>query len=156
MQDEITHFVTGLLSGNVPHAAAAEGRRQIRMADEYESVSDYIENIWKFDRKLRRNGLHFTDKQRGGLRELHTVVTQYVRSTNAANREQDRAAFLRLDGLSKQIRRTIKDLRRDHLEDLSSVTIAPQVSVAFMATLNGYARVRDHAQNIGQVISGEK
>ena len=156
IQDEITHFVTGLLSGSVPHAAAEEGRRQIRMADEYESISDYIDNIWKFDRKLRRNELRFTDKQRGGLRELHALVTQYVRSTNAANREQDAAAFLRLEGLNKQIRRSIKELRRDHLEDLSTVTIAPQVSVAFMATLNAYARVRDHAQNIGEVISGEK
>jgi phosphate:Na+ symporter len=156
IQDEITRFVTNLLSGSAPQTAAEEGRGQIRMAHEYESIGDYIDDIWKFDRKLRRSDLRFTDKQREALRELHALVANYVCSVNAANREQDAAAFLRLVGLSKQIRRTIKEYRRDHLEDLSSITIDPQVSVAFMATLNAYARVRDHAQNIGEVISGDK
>jgi phosphate:Na+ symporter len=156
IQDEITHFVTNLLSGSAPHAAAEEGRRQIRMAHEYESIGDYVDNIWKFDRKLRRSGLRFPDKQRAVIRELHALVAEFVRGTNAANREQDGAAISRLDALSKQIRRTIKECRRGHLDDLSTEAINPQVSVAFMATLNAYARVRDHARNIGEVIAGEK
>ncbi len=42
------------------------------------------------------------------------------------------------------------------LDDLSSGEIPPLVSVAYLATLNAYARVRDHSQNIAEVISGEK
>ena len=41
MQDEIAAFVTDLLAGNVPHSVADEARRQLRIADEFESISDY-------------------------------------------------------------------------------------------------------------------
>ncbi len=64
IQDEVSEFVTNLLSGNVPHSVAVEARRQIRIADEYESISDYIVNLDKFDRKLRRDGHRFTLEQR--------------------------------------------------------------------------------------------
>ena len=59
MHDEVASFVTHLLSGNVPHTIADEGRRQLRMADEYESVSDYVAHLDTFDRKLRRDGHRF-------------------------------------------------------------------------------------------------
>ncbi|MCH8830526.1 MAG: Na/Pi cotransporter family protein [Planctomycetes bacterium] len=156
VQDEVTVFVTSLLAGNIPHSTAEEGRRQIRMADEYESVSDYIDSILNFDRKLRKNDLRFAENQLDGLLELHGLVAEYLRSVNQANREQNDAAFVKLEGLSRQVRQTAKRLRKAHLEDLSTATIAPQVSVAFMAALNSYSRVRDHAQNIGEVITGEK
>lgn len=83
-------------------------------------------------------------------------MTEYVVGTNRANSEENPVAFRKLAGTSRRIRRLIKELRRDHLADLSTETIALQVSVAFMATLNAYARVRDHAQNIGEVITNEK
>ncbi|MFQ5731172.1 MAG: Na/Pi cotransporter family protein [Planctomycetaceae bacterium] len=156
VQDEVSHFVTNLLAGNVPHTVAEECRRQMRMADEYESVSDYIDSIHKFDRKLRQNDLRFTGRQRDNLDRLHDLVAEYVRAVNQANRDENSDAFLKLEGLSKDIRRTVKELRRDHLDVLSTETIAPQISVAFLATLNSYSRVRDHALNIGEIIAGEK
>lgn len=156
VQDEVTHFVTHLLANNVPHATAEEGRQQIRMADEYESISDYIDNIWKFCRKLHRDELRFTDKQRAAIAELHGLIEQYLKVINEANRQQNAAAIVKSEGLKKQIRRAIKDSRRAHLEVLSTESIEPQVGVAFMATLNAYDRVSDHTQNIGEAVAGEK
>lgn len=156
VQDEVSEFVTDLLARNVPHAVAEEGRQQLRMADEYESISDYVDNIWKFDRKLRKAELRFTDRQLVALKTLHEQVSEYVQAVNLANANSNADAFLKLEAQGKAIRRTIKESRRDHLEVLSTETIAPQVGVAFMSTLNAYARVRDHAQNIGEVIAGEK
>lgn len=156
IQDEITHFVTDLLAGSVPHAAAEEGRQQIRMADEYESVSDYIDNMWKFDRKLRKSDLRFSEKQREALGVLHNQVREFLSNVNQANERQDIAALMKIDAMGKQIRKTIKEYRRKHLEDLSTEVIAPQVSVAYMATLNAYARVRDHLQNVCEAIANEK
>ena len=156
VQDEVSEFVTSLLARNVPHAVAEEGRQQLRMADEYESISDYIDNIWKFDRKLRKAELRFTDRQQAALKTLHDQVTEYVQAVNLANANSNPDALPKLETQAKTIRRTIKESRRNHLEVLSSETMPPQVGVAFMSTLNAYARVRDHAQNIGEVIAGEK
>jgi phosphate:Na+ symporter len=156
MQDEIAVFITNLLSGNVPHAIADEARRQLRMSDEYESVSDYIANLDKFDRKLRRDGHRFSPERRAEIVELNRHVAEYLAAINDALRKGNRNVLVKTDPMSKRIRNEIKQLRRNHLDDLSNNSIAPPVSVAYLASLNAYARVRDHAYNIAESISGEK
>lgn len=156
MQDEIAEFVTGLLSGNVPHAVAEEARRQLNMADEYESISDYITNLNKFDRKLRRAGHRFTDEQRTGIVGLNRQAIEYLKTINTALIKVDRNVLTQTAPAADRIRKEVKQLRRQHLDDLSTGNIPPQVSVAFLATLNAYSRVRDHSHNIAEVVSGEK
>ncbi len=156
VQDEIAVFITSLLSGNVPHAAAEEARRQLRMADEYESVSDYLANLEKFDRKLREAELRFTTEQRNNLLELHELLEQQLETVNDSLKHHNTAVITKLDMISKRVRDLLKALRRKHLDDLSSGDSRPEVSVAYLGALNAYARVRDHARNIAEVISGEK
>ncbi|MDA7980377.1 MAG: Na/Pi cotransporter family protein [Pirellulales bacterium] len=156
MHDEIASFITDLLSANVPHSVAEEARRQLRMADEYESVSDYIANLDKFDRKLRKSEQRFTPEQCEALAELHRQSTDYLVEIGQALAQENRDVLTKIDATGRRIRLTIKDMRRQHLDDLSSGKISPQVSVAFLATLNAYARVRDHSHNIAEAISGEK
>ena len=156
VHDELSVFITSLLSGNVPHAAAEEARRQLRMADEYESVSDYLANLDKFDRKLRDVELRFTPEQRKDLLELHELLEQYLETVNDSLKHRDADVITKLETIDLRIRNLLKALRRKHLDDLSSGNIRPQVSVAYLAALNAYARVRDHSRNIAETISGEK
>lgn len=156
MHDEIVHFVTNLLSGNVPHSVAEEARGQLRIADEYESVSDYIADLDNFDRKLRRNGHRFTVEQRKSLTELNQHISEYVSAVNEGFVHSNANVLTKTDALAKRLRNEIKMLRRRHLEELSGRTIAPVISVAWLATLNAYARVCDHSQNIAETVSGEK
>jgi len=156
MQDEMAEFVTHLLSGNVPHAVADEARQQLRMTDEYESVSDYIADLDKFDRKLRRAGHRFTLEQRDVLGSLHRHITEYLGAVNEAQAKGNPEVLTQTDPTSQRIKGEIKQLRRRHLEELSSGSIPPAVSVAWLATLNAYSRVRDHIHNIAEAVSGEK
>ncbi|HUG70450.1 MAG TPA: Na/Pi cotransporter family protein [Pirellulaceae bacterium] len=156
MQDEITHFVTNLLSGNVPHAVAEEAREQLRIADEYESASDYLANLDAVDRKLRRDGHRFTPQQLESLAQLNQHVAEYAAAVNEAFIHNNANVLTKTSPLSKRLRGQIKTLRRRHLEELSDGIIAPAVSIAWLATLNAYARVRDHLHNIAETISGEK
>lgn len=156
VQDEVAEFITNLLSSNIPHAVADEARRQLRMADEYESVSDYITNMEKFDRKLRRDNLRYTTEQREELLQLNQRTLDYLNSVNEALTQGNRSATNKTESMSDRIRLEIKQLRRKHLDDLSSGAIPPLVSVAFLAALNAYRRVRDHTRNIAESVSGEK
>jgi phosphate:Na+ symporter len=126
------------------------------MADEYESVSDYLANLEKFDRKLRDVELRFTKEQRQNLLELHELLEQQLETVNDSLKHHDTEVITKLETISKRVRDLLKALRRKHLDDLSSGDIPPEVSVAYLGALNAYARVRDHARNIAEVISGEK
>lgn len=156
VQDEVAEFVTGLLSGNVPHSVADEARRQLRMADEFESVSDYITDLDKSDRRMRRKDQRFSEEQRTDLNELHTHIAEYVSEVNKGLVEQNDNVLANTETTNKRIRTEIKTLRKKHLEDLSANTIQPVVIVAWLASLNAYDRIRDHIHNIAEAISGEK
>jgi phosphate:Na+ symporter len=156
MQDEVSHFITDLLAHHVPHGVAEEARGQLRMADEYESVSDYVASLLKFDSRLRKEELRFTEQQRKDLAQLHHDTAAYVAAVNAANRAHNRNIVAELKPANKKLRNEVKRLRQEHLVQLSSQTVPPAVSVAFMAALNSYTRIRDHALNIAEVIAGEK
>ncbi len=152
IQDEVVVFITDLLANNIPHQVAEEAREQLRVAHEYEAISDYIETLMKSDRRLRKAGLRFTESQEEGLTRLHDLVADYLREVDDANRQQNRSILTTLEPKRKLIRAEIKQLRQKHLEDLSSASLPPQVSVAFMVCLNAYARVRDHSQNIAEAL----
>lgn len=156
IQEEVSHFITDLLANNAPHTVAEEARAQLRIADEYESISDYVAAILKFDLKLRKEGLRFTEQQRHELARLHSGMTAYVTAVNEAYREQNRKIVAELKPANKQLRNEVKHLRREFLGQLSSQTVPPAISVAWLSALNAYTRVRDHALNIAQVIAGEK
>lgn len=156
IQDEIAEYNIHLLSGNVPHAAADEACRQLRMADEYESVSDYVADLDQFDRKLRRDLHRFTTMQSEGLASLNSQVVAYLQSVNKALADDNSNVLVETTPASKRIKRQIKQLRREHLSELKGGSLPPQVSVAYMASLNAYSRMVDHLFNIAEAISGEK
>ncbi|MGC6441133.1 MAG: Na/Pi cotransporter family protein [Rubripirellula sp.] len=156
MQDEIAEFVTKLLSGNVPHSVSEEGRRQIRIADEFESISDYIQDLDKFDRKLRKAGYRFTETQLESLKHLQQQTSNYIKKIHEGLVQANRNTMTQTEQLAKRIRDLIKTSRKQHLDELSTGGIVPVVSVAFLASLNAFSRVRDHSYNIAETISGEK
>lgn len=155
-QDEIAVYITNLLSTSVPHGVAEDARHQLRMADEYESVSDYVTDLDEFDRKLRRSGQRFSAEQREGLNALNDEILAYLRAVNRALEQGDRAVLDETAPTTKRIRGHIKQMRRKHLEELSSGEVSPRVNVAMLASLNAYVRVMDHAHNIAEAVSGEK
>lgn len=156
IQDEVSAYITNLLSDSIPHAVADEARLQLRMADEYESVSDYIANLDEFDRKLRRDGHRFSVDHREALHDLNSLLAEYLAAINTALEHGNRNVLVETSPTAKRIKDRIKQFRRTHLEELSGGSIAPIVSVAYLAALNAYSRVLDHSKNIAESISGEK
>lgn len=155
-QDEIAVYITNLLSTSVPHGVAEDARHQLRMADEYESISDYVTDLDEFDRKLRRSGQRFSAEQRQDLNALNEETLAHLRVINRALKQGDRTVLDETAMTAKRIRGHIKQLRRKHLEELSSGEVSPRVNVAMLASLNAYVRVMDHAHNIAEAVSGEK
>lgn len=156
IQDEIAVYITNLLSGNVPHTVADEARQQLRMADEFESVSDYIADLDKFDRKLRRDGHRFSPEQRAALNDLNRELLEQLIAINGALKVGNKNILVETAAAAKRIRNHIKQMRAKHLEALSHGGVPPLVNVAYLASLNAYARVLDYEQNIAEAVSGDK
>jgi phosphate:Na+ symporter len=156
VQKEVMLFLGELISGQVPHEVMETARGQMRMADEYESVSDYAASVLKGLRKLRTNKLQLAPEGVEEFKDLNRLALDYLRKVTAAVREEDRPAAVKLLPVSGDLTRTMKDYRQRHLIRLAEGKVSPLSSLVYTDLLNYYRRIKDHALNIAEVVAGEK
>lgn len=157
MQHEIVVFMSNLLVGNVPHTVFEEARRQLRMADEFESVGDCIATVLKANRHLHRHEVRLPDDQRAELLELHDMVADYLDAVSRCYERWKRedvahGIVTRGDLITKQAKLLGKQL----LARMHEVQLEPRVTVSYNRAVNGYRRIRDHLVNIAEALAGEK
>jgi phosphate:Na+ symporter len=156
VQKEVTEFLGSLLSGNVSYDVVERGREQLRMADEYESISDYLANILKLHIKMRKGEMFFSDEEDAELLHLHDEVDAYVQMVTAGVKDDRKEIVSKAKTQGDAITYAIKELRTRHLERVSDQSTGPLPSLIYTDTLNAYRRVKDHAQNIAEALAGEK
>ena len=156
LQDELVDFISRLLASNVPENLVGETRQQLRIVDEYESISDYIGRILKYYTNLLESGDKFDAVEQQNLLELHTMVSNFLDSIESAYRStKGEASGLTLER-GKNISQEVRQLRRKIVDRMGVNAITPNVSIAYNRILNAYRRIRDHGVNIIQAMAGEK
>ena len=115
MQKEIVQFLSNLLSGTVPHNVMNKGRMQLRIADEYESMGDYITNILKLNLKMRKSGLKISEEGRKESLDLHERVKDYVSMVSDAVSEENPAIISKAQTLGDAITHFVKEYPRNIL-----------------------------------------
>jgi len=156
MQKEIVEFISATMSGNIPHDVAEESRRQLRMADEFESISDYITNILKLNLKLRQSGQKMSAEGLSAIIDLHNNVAEYLQLVNEATENDDADVLTPAESRGQSVTELMKRYRREHLTRVSSGAVTPLKSLIYTDMLNAYRRIKDHGLNIAEVLGGEK
>ena len=157
VQKEIFVFLSHLVSGQVPQDISKQAHMQMRIADEYETVSDYVASVLKGVKKLEEQGLPLDDLARDKLLALHDRVAAYILKVNLYIEDAQKTKILSwANSEGAAISTLMKDFRRQHLERLQNEEVSPFFSLAFTDILNYYRRIKDHALNIAEVIAGEK
>ncbi len=156
IQDEIVTFLSDMLAANLPHEVIDEARRQLRMADEFESISDYITTILKFHLKLQNQGHAFSPGMQEQFSKLHKMVNDFLSLVVEGYRRRDPEVMTKANTSSSEINHCVRTLRDDHLRRLTERKVEPHVNVAFTSTLNSYRRVSDHTLNVAESLAGVK
>jgi phosphate:Na+ symporter len=156
VQKEIFLYLSSLVSGQVPHDVTAQAHMQMRLADEYESLSDYIANVLKARKKLQDNELDLDDQARDRLLALHDRVTDYISTVSAYVADESMDVLSKAQSEGAAIAEQMKSSRREHLSRLQKEEVSPFFSLTYTDMLNYYRRMKDHALNIAEVVAGEK
>ena len=156
VQKEIFLYLSHMVSGQVPLEVTGMAHRQMRIADEYESLSDYIANVLKGIKKMEQNKLLLDGPAKEKLLALHTRVAAYIAKIDGYMKDEntDHLTWATAEGAA--IAEMMKDTRRKHLERLQKEEVSPYFSLAYTDMLNFYRRMKDHALNIAEVVSGDK
>ena len=156
-QREVVQFLARLVRGRITTDISAETRKQIRLADEYESISDYISTILKQILKRRQNGAKFSDKATAEMLAMHDRVAAYVASVTAGLRGAVPADYLhRARTEDDSITHFYKDLRAEHMNRIVSGECEVLTGMIYADMMQAYRKVKSHALNIAEAISGEK
>ncbi len=156
IQKEIVLFIGKLMSGNLSSAVTTEARRQLRMADEYESISDYIVSILKMRCRLRNNQLKFTAEGDMEILVLHDTTNAFLDTVRESVKAKSPEQLSKIQTLSRRLVHQIKDIRSEHLVRLEKRMASPLSSLIFLDMLNAYRRIQDHGLNIAESLTGEK
>ncbi len=159
-QVEIVEFVSNLLSAHVPHDVTDEIRRQLRMTDEYESVSDSIATVMKSYRKLNRRDLKFPEHEYASILELHEMVAEYLAKVTEAyrNLQHDILTYARPQGavITKHIKKLGNEIIDKALVAGTDDRLDARIVSAYNRQITAYRRIRAHVLNIAEAIAGEK
>ena len=156
VQIEVTRFLTELLAEELSHDVADEARTQLRLADEFESVSDDVSDILKLYLRMREADVRFTDVQQAELVGLHDLIAGYYDRVRGGLEHVPGDYSPEILQESFAITGTIRELRDRHWNRLSEETVAPLVSTSYMDIANSYRRMKDHLLNIGEAAVGGK
>lgn len=154
VQREIITFLTDLLDATVPHAIAEEGRRQLRIAHEYESMSDRLAGILRSYADLRERRLELPAERKSGLLALHDAVADFLRGTTEAYAARRLIDAGQARASSTAIIRQVESLRDEHLQQMTDHPVDPILSMIFTDILTDYQRVRAHTMNIQEAMTG--
>jgi phosphate:Na+ symporter len=156
MQDEVVAFLTNLLAANAPHHVIKEGRCQLRMADEYESISDCVTSILKFRLKLDSQGHRLDEKSRDEIISLHDSIADYLQLISGSYQKRQMEVITKANSLGAEITARVRQLRDNHISQLSEDKIEPHVNLTYTSTLATYRTVRDHVLNVAEAMDESK
>ncbi len=129
---------------------------QLRLADEYESMSDYIVNILKLNLRLERSQLVMTDEGRRDLVSLHNQVSNYILMMDEALIQGDESVLTKANVNGAAITFLTKEYRQKHLDRIEKQSVSPLKSLIYNDMLTSYRQIKDHALNVAEALAGMK
>ncbi|MFA9478276.1 Na/Pi cotransporter family protein [Phycisphaerales bacterium AB-hyl4] len=156
IETEIVAFVTDVLDANLPHSVAEEGRVQLRMAHEYESISDALASVLKCFLKLRELKLELSAAHLRELRDLHDEVATFLGKVTDAYDHRKVFSHREAETISSDITRQVKDSRERYLQLMTDSQIDARLSMTYTTLLTNYRRIKEHTLNAHEAMAGTK
>ncbi len=158
IQKEIVEFIGDMMAGNITHEVMQEASSHLRIADELESISDYIQGLLKLRLKMRNTDLQFSEGGLADLMALHEKVDEYMQRLNEGLTREDGTpeyfSEMRTKGLA--VTNFMKECRDNHLKRVGDGKVSALMSLIYTDMLTAYRRIKDHAFNIAEVLAGQK
>jgi phosphate:Na+ symporter len=156
VQKEVVEFIGHIMAGNITHDTMQTAREQLRMADELESISDYIATILKLRLKMKDTDQVLSPEALQEILQLHDMVDRYINNVVKAIEVEDATFLSEAMIKGNAVTKFMKECRTRHLIRVGDGKATPLKSLIYTDMLSSYRRIKDHAFNIAEVLAGEK
>ena len=153
-QKEISEYVGRAMHEALSPFQADQARREIRQADEFESVSDYIRNALKSYKKIRNAGERLTPAAVAEVTDLCDRVAAFARDVMDIVQIGDKFNVARAIEEADAFDAQAKKYRDAHMRRIGVTCTAPVKSLVYSDLLVAFRRQNDHLLNIAQTLDG--
>jgi phosphate:Na+ symporter len=154
VQREIVAYITDILDATVPYSVAEEGRQQLRLAHEYESISDRLASVLRAFEQLRQKDLELAPEQLGALRELHGMIRDFMGEVTEVYEQRRSMPIPIARRTAVAITKKVRQLQAEHLQTMVDSPVDPSLSLVYAGMLTDYRRIRAHVENIHEAMVG--
>lgn len=160
VQHEVSDFLGKVMSAHLPTDVAYRARMLLRVADEYESVSDEVRALLKMLLRMRNNEMTLSAEGLVEMLSLHDQCTLFAEKVTEAFRIGKALApdvLTNMHTESTAISQRIKDIRKAQLQRLTDHKphSEPVKIVCLLDILNVYRRIKEDCLNIGEAMLDE-
>ncbi len=154
VQKEITAFITDVRGDVLSHELIEESSAHLVLADEYESVSDYITQILKLCIRLREDGLGFLGYQMVEMKSLNDRLNSLFKKIISADDEAVSVVSVTAETEGEAIKKEIRKYRTNHWSQVSEQKMNPLLITSYSDVLVSYRKINDHLVHIASARSG--
>ncbi len=159
VQGEVTEFLGKVMSARLPSAVAEYARALLRIADEYESISDEFPVIVKAYRRILATSASWDAPSLSAILDIAATVDAFERrilTAFLAGKHIREGVLAELSAASKDLRHTIRRSREKQLRRIGGDGASPLVALATLDIFNAFDRVRSCLINIAETLAGGK
>jgi len=160
LQHDVSTFLGKVMTSQLSSDVAYRARMLLRVADEYESVSDEVVSLLKLVKRMQKHEMVLSDKGREEMFALHDRCTAFadtITESFRSGKEQapDVLGHMKFD--SHAITEQIKTIRASQLQRLADRVpgVDPMKIVVLLDMLNVYRRLKENCLNIGEAMLDE-
>jgi len=151
IQKEITVYLAKVMEMELTGGQSQQTQALLRMADELESVGDYLERIALY-RTRYQDSWEFTDEVKADLKKYKEKVSKFFHDVMVTLEEENDLDLEVLERSSAEIHGWANDLREKHLDEMAKGKSSPLSSMTFSDVVEDLRKVRAHTLNFGQAL----
>jgi phosphate:Na+ symporter len=148
VQVEITEYISDLLGEGISQEDIDESKKNLRVTDELETISDDITQVVKLVLRLKDEEQVLSEAQLAELGDLHNQVNHFY---NQVLSEAEDLTFEQTEKVGLLITQKVRDLREEHWSRLADKSMSPLVSTVYPDVLASYRRIKNHLLHVAEV-----
>lgn len=157
VQKEIADMSKDALLMELPSNLILSAETSLSLADEYESISDFITNQTKYYLKIIEIACPVDDVEYESIYELNSQIKDYFIFVNDTYKNKTiKKDFVEITAQKIRLSALYKETRNNYMERFRKVNYSVDFITAYMDILNTYRRINNHVFHIAEILLYEE
>lgn len=156
MEKEVTIFVCKIMEKSLTNEQSLEAHGIIRIADELESISDYLVRLASYKEKYEESGKLFEGETLAVIKDFFEKVETYYKFTTDKLFDRTQNHFEEAWKRSEVLRLEAHNIRNAHIKRVSQGSYDALSAMSFSDIIVALRKIRSHSLNIAQAFKKEQ